>query len=231
MLEIREVVKRYQIGSDEPIRAVDGVSLTLAAGEVVALCGPSGSGKTTLIQLVAGLKKPDSGSILVGGLDVGQMTRAQGNDYRLNTLGIVMQPDTLQPGARAIASASLKLMTGGKRAARRRIEPLLAELGLTTRMHHRTEALSMGERQRVLIALALSREPALVLADEPTAHLDSETTKHVLSLLRRMCTERNMALLLVSHNPEAAEYADRMEYLRDGRLAPARADHLPPTAG
>jgi putative ABC transport system ATP-binding protein len=225
VLEVRNAVKRYQVGSDEPIRAVDDVSLTVAAGEVVALCGPSGSGKTTLIELIAGLKKPDSGRILVAGDDVGGMSRAQANDYRLNTLGLVMQPDTLQPGARVIASASLKLMTGGKRAARQGIEPLLAELGLANRMQHRTEALSMGERQRVLIALALSREPRLVLADEPTAHLDSENTKNVLQLLRGMCTERNMALLLVSHDPEAAAYADRTEHLRDGRLAASRTVH------
>lgn len=218
MLELHNVSKHYGVSSDNPINAVDDVSMTLAAGEVLALYGPSGSGKTTLIELIAGLKKPDSGSILIGERDLVHMSRAQASDYRLNELGIVMQPSSLQPGARAIASASIKLMTNGKRSAQARIEPLLVELGLGERMHHRTEALSMGERQRVLIALALSREPKLVLADEPTASLDTENTRHVLELLRGMCSERNMALLLVTHDPEAAAYADRTHELRDGRL-------------
>jgi putative ABC transport system ATP-binding protein len=227
VLELNNVVKHYRVGGENPIRAVDRVSMTVAAGEVVALYGPSGSGKTTLIELIAGLKKPDAGSILVGGRDVVRMSRREADRYRLNDLGIVMQPSSLQPGARAIGSASIKLTMGGKRSAYARIEPLLAELGLGDRMYHRTEALSMGERQRVLIALALSRDPKLVLADEPTASLDSETTRHVLSLLRRICTERNTALLLVTHDPEAAAYADRTHELRDGRLGERRVDGGP----
>lgn len=223
MLELRDVSKHYGVDSENPVRAVDGVSMTLAAGEVLALYGPSGSGKTTLIELIAGLKRPDSGSILIGDRDLLKMSRSQASDYRLNDLGIVMQPSSLQPGARAIASASIKLMTG-KRSAHARIEPLLVELGLGERMHHRTEALSMGERQRVLIALALSRNPKLVLADEPTASLDTENTRQVLGLLRGMCVERNMALLLVTHDPEAAAYADRIHELRDGHLGERRAE-------
>lgn len=227
MLELRHVSKHYRVGSENQIRAVDDVSMTLAAGEVLALYGPSGSGKTTLTELIAGLKKPDSGNILIDEQDLANMSRAETNDYRLNDLGIVMQPSSLQPGARAIASASIKLMTGGKRSARNRIEPLLVELGLGERMHHRTEELSMGERQRVLIALALSRNPKLVLADEPTASLDTENTRYVLGLLRRMCSERNMALLLVTHDPEAAAYADRTHELRDGRLSERLLDPSP----
>ena len=224
MLELSNVVKHYRVGSESPIRAVDGVSMRVDAGEVVALYGPSGSGKTTLIDLIAGLKRPDGGSIRVAGKDVVSMSRREAGDYRLNTLGMVMQPSSLQPGARAIASASIKLMMGSKRQAQQRIEPLLVELGLGDRLHHRTEQLSMGERQRVLIALALSRSPKLVLADEPTASLDSETTRHVLGLLRGICSERNVALLIVTHDPEAAAYANRTHELRDGRLGERRAD-------
>jgi putative ABC transport system ATP-binding protein len=206
------------------LSAVDGVSMTIDPGEVVALYGPSGSGKTTLIHLIAGLRRPDSGSIRVEGKDVIGMSRREAGEYRLNTLGMVMQPSSLQPGARVIASASVKLMMGGKRAAHQRIEPLLVELGLGDRLHHRTEQLSMGERQRVLIALALSRSPKLVLADEPTASLDTETTRHVLGLLRDVCNERKTALLIVTHDPEAAGYADRTHELRDGRLGERRVD-------
>jgi putative ABC transport system ATP-binding protein len=223
VLELRDVVKHYRLG-DSPICAVDHVSMTVAAGELVALYGPSGSGKTTLIELIAGLKAPDSGSIGVGGRDIVGMSRKQAHDYRLNELGIVMNPNSLQPGARAITSASIKLMSFGARAAYERITPLMLELGLGGRLRHRVAELSMGERQRVLIALALSCEPKLVLADEPTASLDSENTRNVLELLQRLCRERGMALLLATHDPEAAGYADRVHELRDGRLGERRPD-------
>ncbi len=232
MLELSGVVKHYRVGSDSPIRAVDGVSMTIDPGEVVALYGPSGSGKTTLIELIAGLKRPDRGSIRVAGKSILGMSRREAGDYRLNMLGMVMQPSSLQPGARVIASASIKLMMGSsKRAGQRRIEPLLVELGLGERLHHRTEQLSMGERQRVLIALALSRSPKLVLADEPTASLDTDMTRHVLDLLRRVCSERGVALLIVTHDPEAAVYADRTHELRDGRLGERQVEPGPVGAG
>jgi putative ABC transport system ATP-binding protein len=223
VLELRDVVKHYQPGGS-PLCAVDHVSMTVAAGELVALYGPSGSGKTTLIELIAGLKIPDSGSIVVGDRDVVRMSRKEARDYRLNELGIVMNPNSLQPGARAITSAAIKLMSCGTRAAHKRIAPLMVELGLGDRLRHRVAELSMGERQRVLIALALSCEPRLVLADEPTASLDTDNTRSVLSLLRRLCRDRNMALLLVTHDPEAASYADRVHELRDGRLGERRPD-------
>ncbi len=223
MLELCHVVKHYHVGGN-PIYAIDDVSMAVAAGEVVALYGPSGSGKTTLIELIAGLKTPDSGSILVAGRDVAGMSRKEATDFRLNELGMVMQPNSLQPGARAITSASIKLMTSGVRSARNQIRPLMVELGLGERLNHRVSQLSMGERQRVLIALALSRKPKLVLADEPTASLDTENTYNVLGLLRDLCRERDMALLLVTHDPEAAGYADRTYELRDGHL---KDRHLP----
>ncbi len=223
MLELRDVVKHYRLGGS-PICAVDHVSMTVAAGELVALYGPSGSGKTTLIELIAGLKAPDSGSILVGGCDIVSMSRKEAGCYRLNELGIVMNPNSLQPGARAITSAAIKLTSLGSREALKRITPLMVELGLEDRLRHRISELSMGERQRVLIALALSCEPKLVLADEPTASLDTENTRGVLALLRRLCREREMALLLVTHDPEAASYADRVHELRDGRLGERAAD-------
>ncbi|HYB23190.1 MAG TPA: ATP-binding cassette domain-containing protein, partial [Solirubrobacteraceae bacterium] len=179
MLELRDVVKRYQLGGST-IRAVDHVSMDIAGGELVALYGPSGSGKTTLVELIAGLKTPDAGSIRVDGRDVVRMSRKEARDYRLRELGIVMQPSSLQQGARAITSASIKLTSLiGTRAAHRRMMPLMLELGLGNRLEHRIAQLSMGERQRVLIALALSCEPNLVLADEPTASLDTENTRSV----------------------------------------------------
>ncbi len=236
MLELHDLVKHYHVGSGGSIAAVDGVSMTVAAGEFVALYGPSGSGKTTLIELIAGLKAPDSGSIIVGGRDVVKMSRREAADYRLRELGMIMHPQTLIPGARAIQNASIKLLMTSVRDARRTVEPLLAQLGLGDRLQHRTEQLSMGERQRVLIALALSLSPKLVLADEPTASLDTQSTRKVLGLLRDLCRERHMVLLLATHDPEAAAFADDVHELRDGRLynyqpEPARAPLESPLAG
>jgi putative ABC transport system ATP-binding protein len=230
MLELRELVKHYPMGDREPVRAVDGLSMTVAAGEFMALYGPSGSGKTTLLELIAGLKKPDSGWVLVNGRDVFEMSRKEQHTYRLNQLGIIGQPHNLMPGARAVQNASLKLLLASVPKARSTIEPLLCRLGLGDRLRHRSEQLSMGERQRVLIALALSMEPELVLADEPTGSLDTQRTQEVLGLLRDLCHEREMALVLATHDPQAAYFADRVQELRDGRLTEYEPNHvtLPP---
>jgi putative ABC transport system ATP-binding protein len=230
VLELRNLVKRYQVGGGEPIAAVDGVSMVVSRGEFVALYGPSGSGKTTLIELIAGLQAPDSGSVIVDGRDVVEMSRRQAADYRLRQLGMIMQPHTLIPGAQAIKNASLKLLLTNVRKASPTVEPLLGRLGLGERLRHRTEQLSMGERQRVLIALALSTDPMLVLADEPTASLDTLRTREVLGLLLELCREREMALLLATHDPQAAAFADRVFELRDGRLGNYRPDHVPMSA-
>jgi putative ABC transport system ATP-binding protein len=227
MLELRDLVKHYPLGDGEPVRAVDGVSMTVARGEFVALYGPSGSGKTTLLDLIAGLKYADSGTILVNGRNVVEMSRKEGHAYRLNQLGIIGQPHNLWPGARAVQNASLKLLLANVRRAQPTIEPLLCRLGLGERLRHRTEQLSMGERQRVQIALALSMQPELVLADEPTASLDTQRTREVLGLLRDLCRDRQMALLLATHDPQAAYFADRVHELRDGRLTDYRPDHIP----
>jgi putative ABC transport system ATP-binding protein len=218
MLRLRHLVKHYQLGGGEPIRAVDGVSLQIAAGEFVALYGPSGSGKTTLLELIAGLRTPDSGEVQIDGRDIFALSPRQLDDYRLRELGIVGQPQNLIPGARAIENASLKLWLSNARKAREQVEPLLERLGLGERLSHRTEQLSMGERQRVLIAQALATGPKLVLADEPTGNLDSQRTVEVLALLRELCEERVVAIVLATHDPQAATFADRVYELRDGRL-------------
>jgi putative ABC transport system ATP-binding protein len=228
VLELRDVHRHYNVGDGEPIHAVDGVSMTVLAGELFALYGPSGSGKTTLLELVAGLQRPDSGTVLVNGRDLAAMSAKQSDFYRLHELGIIGQPQNLIPGARAIENASLKLWLTSAREAKHKIEPLLDELGLSERLLHRTEQLSMGERQRVLIAQALSTEPKLVLADEPTGNLDTQRTEEVLRLLRELCLRRGAAVLLVTHDPQAAAFADHVHELRDGRL---REYEAPPQRG
>jgi putative ABC transport system ATP-binding protein len=227
VLELRDVAKHHKLGR-VAVRALDGVTMTVARGQFVALYGPSGSGKTTLVDLIVGLRiVPDSGSVTVDGRDVAAMSREEGDEYRLHRLGVIGHPGILQPGATAVRAASVRLLMDDVRHADRKVTPLLVRLGLGDRLHHRVEQLSMGERQRVVIALALSTDPQLVLADEPTGSLDTENTRNVLSLLRDLCRERDVALLLATHDPEAAAFADEIHELRDGRLKAYAADRSP----
>jgi putative ABC transport system ATP-binding protein len=231
VLELRDLAKQYRVGEEDPIRAVDGVSLSVAAGEFVAIYGPSGSGKTTLLELIAGTGKPDSGKVLVDGRDIAEMSPREADDYRLRDLGIVDQPETLFPEARVLQNACLKLWLTNRRDAKAIVEPLLKRLGLDDRLRHRVEQLSMGERQRVAIARALAVDPKIVLADEPTASLDSKRTGEVLALLRELCSERGTVTVLATHDEQAAGFADQVYELRDGQLRPytaRRADHHAP---
>jgi len=220
MLELRDVVKHYLVGDTERVRAVDGISLCVAPGELVALYGPSGSGKTTLLLLVAALLAPDSGAVLIDGQDVSQLNERRAARLRLHELGFVRQALHLMDSANVLDNAALKLLGTDLSvgAAHRRVTPILEQLGLGARLEHRAEQLSMGERQRVLIARALSTEPKLVLADEPTSSLDSARAHEVLELLGGICHERGTALLMVTHDPRAAAHADRVHSLRDGKL-------------
>jgi putative ABC transport system ATP-binding protein len=227
VLEIRDLVKHHQLDR-VAVRALDGVTMTVARGQFVALYGPSGSGKTTLLDLIVGLRSvPDSGSIRVDGRDVAAMSNKEADEYRLHKLGIIGEPGVLQPGASAVRAAAIRLAMDDARHAERRVAPLLVRLGLGGRLKHRVEQLSMGERQRVVIALALSTDPQLVLADEPTGHLDAENSSLVLTLLRELCRERGVALLLATHDREAAAFADEVHELRDGKLKPYAADSAP----
>jgi len=219
MLELRDLVKHYPTLGGEPVRAVDGVSLTVRAGEMVALYGPSGSGKTTLLLMIATLLAPTSGKVLIGGRDTSSLSEREASRFRLTQLGFIRQNFDLLPGVSAIDNATIKLLGAMRlRRAQREIEPLLVRLGLGERLRHRAETLSMGERQRVMIARALSTNPRLLLADEPTGSLDTQRGREVLELLRELCREHGVATVLVSHDPMASLYADRVFGLRDGRL-------------
>jgi putative ABC transport system ATP-binding protein len=226
MLTLEEVVKSYRVGDADPVRAVDHVSLSIGSGELVALYGPSGSGKTTLLMIVAGLLAPDGGTVLLDGRDISKLSDRDSARYRLLELGFVRQSFNLLASASTMDNAALKLLGAGVgvREARRRVTPLLGVLGLGGRLQHRGKQLSMGERQRVMIARALSTEPKLVLADEPTGSLDSQRGHEVLDLLSLACKERGVAMLLVTHDPKAAAYADRAHSLHDGQLVAYRPD-------
>ena len=217
-LELHEVVKHYLAGS-EVVKAADGLSLTVEAGEVVAIYGPSGSGKTTLLMLAAGLLAPDRGAVRFGGRDISRLSADESARYR-RSLGFVFQSFHLMPAVSALDNATLKLLAEGMApaSARDRAAGWIARVGLADRTKHPPERLSMGERQRVSIARALANEPRLLLADEPTGNLDATRSRETFALLTGICRDRGVPMLLVSHDPEAAEYADRVCDLRDGRL-------------
>jgi putative ABC transport system ATP-binding protein len=218
-LELDGVVKHYA-GSGEQIRAIDGVSLRVEPGELVALTGPSGSGKSTLLLLIGGLLSPDAGTIRFDGRDLSLLGEAGRSTYLQQDVGFVYQSFPLLPRVKVVENASVKLLLGGvgMREAQARVIPWLERVGLGDRLNHTPEQLSGGERQRVAIARALAGEPRLVLADEPTGNLDSSRSREIVELLRTVAHERGAMVVLVTHDREAASAADRTCSLRDGRL-------------
>jgi putative ABC transport system ATP-binding protein len=218
-LELQDVVKHYRAGA-EAVRAVDGVSLAVDSGEFVAVCGPSGSGKTTLLLLAAGLIEPDAGVVRFAGRDISALSSDERALYRRREVGFMFQSFFLMPGGTALDNAALKLIADGlsMSEAHRAARPWLERVGLGERLGHRPAELSMGERQRVAIARALVNEPGLLLTDEPTGNLDSVRSRETLGLLRDICHERDIPVLLVTHDPQAMAFVDRVHTLRDGHL-------------
>jgi putative ABC transport system ATP-binding protein len=219
VLELDGVIKQYRDG-EELIAAVAGVSIRVAAGEVVAVYGPSGSGKTTLLLLAAGLLAPDDGVVRFGGGDLAALSRAELTRHLRHHLGFVYQSAHLMSGVPAVENAAIKLLADGMglREARGVAQGWLERLGLAHRLDHTPERLSGGERQRVAIARALVGSPRLILADEPTGNLDRRRGSEVLKLLVDLAREEDVAVLLVTHDPQAATLADRVYALRDGTL-------------
>jgi len=208
------------------VRAVDGVSLRISPGEMVALEGPSGSGKTTLLLLIAALLTPERGIVRYDGRDLSSMSQREAAGYLLRDVGFVFQSFHLMPLVSAVENASIKLLLDGVgvRDAQAQAQVWLDRVGLGDRLAHTPEELSGGERQRVAIARALAGEPGLILADEPTGSLDSARSKETVKLLHSIAHERGAVVLLVTHDREAASVADRRLALRDGRLSHSPSD-------
>jgi ABC-type lipoprotein export system ATPase subunit len=219
MLELVEVVKRYR-GAGEEVRAVDGVTLRVDSGEMVAVHGPSGSGKTSLLLMVAALLKPDGGTIRYDGRDLASLSEQQVSEYQLRDIGFIYQRFRLMPRASALENAARKLLVGGVRMrdAQERAKPWLERVGLGERIGHAPSEMSGGECQRVAIARVLACEPRLIIADEPTGNLDSSRGRQIVQLLSSIARERGAAVLLVTHDLAALEIADRSYALRDGKL-------------
>ena len=226
MLELEAVVKRYQ-GASQQVRAVDGVTLRVDPGEMVAVHGPSGSGKTSLLLMIAALMQPDSGTIHFDGRALATMSERETSEYQLRDIGFIYQRFLLMPRASALENAARKLLIGGvrMREAQARAKPWLERVGLGERIGHTPSEMSGGECQRVAIARVLACEPRLILADEPTGNLDSSGAREIVQLLGSLARERNAAVLLVTHDLAALEVADRGYALRDGKLTDSRSGH------
>jgi putative ABC transport system ATP-binding protein len=213
------LARRYKMG-DAFVDALRGVDLTIARGEFVALVGPSGSGKSTVLNLIGGLDRPTSGQVWINGVELSASDERTLTRHRRQHVGFVFQSFNLLPRLTAEENVALPLMFSGvpekERQARARV--FLEQVGLGARLTHRPTQLSGGEQQRVAIARALIGQPTLLLADEPTGNLDTTTGAEIMALLKELNREQGLTLLVVTHDPEVAAFADRIVQLRDGRI-------------
>jgi len=217
-LEVRDLSRTFGDGAGA-VRALTEVDLALPAGSFTAVMGPSGSGKSTLLTCVAGLERPTDGRVLIAGEDITDWTEDQRTRFRRERIGFVFQAFHLMPYLTAEQNIGLPLRLAGRRPDRPRVQDLLDRVGLGERAGHLPSALSGGQQQRVAIARALVAEPAIVLADEPTGALDSATAHEVLGLLRACVDDLHQTVVMVTHDPVAASYADTVVFLVDGRIA------------
>ncbi|PWR08526.1 ABC transporter ATP-binding protein [Micromonospora acroterricola] len=227
-----DVSRTYQL-EGVSVEALRGVSLTVQAGDYVALVGPSGSGKSTLMHLLGGLDRPTGGRLVIGGRDVNALSPPEMATLRNETIGFVFQAFHLLPRTSAVENVALPLVYRGvsARQRRERAAAMLGRVGLGHRLDHRPNQMSGGEQQRVAIARALVTEPTVLLADEPTGNLDSVTGAAVLELLERLNAESGVALVMVTHDQEVAARARRRITMRDGVVvADSATDDGPPTA-
>ena len=220
LLELDGVVKHYRGSGEQVIRAVDGVTLSVHAGEIVALHGPSGSGKSTLLMLAAGMMTPDAGVVRFDERNLAELSASEAADHQRQNIGFVYQSFHLMAGVPAIENAAIKLLADRVplKQARQAAIPWLERVGLGARLNHNPDQLSGGERQRVAIARALVNQPRMILADEPTGSLDTRRGGEILALLADIARQQRVAVLIVTHDPQAAAVADRVCTLRDGRL-------------
>jgi len=219
LVEAREVRKVYDTGKVE-VRALNGVTLSIEHGEMVAIMGPSGCGKTTLLNCLSGLDAIDEGDVLIEGVSLRSMSDRERTDYRALHMGFVFQFYNLMPVLSAVENVELPLLVARlpQGEARARAREALALVGLEERADHVPDELSGGERQRATIARALVNDPAVVWADEPTGDLDSENAQEIVDLMRRLNLERGLTFLIVTHDLSVGRRADRIVRMLDGEI-------------
>jgi putative ABC transport system ATP-binding protein len=220
LIEVQNLSKSYRRDSLE-IPVLRNISLNVAEGEFIAFMGPSGSGKTTLLNLIAGIDRPSEGRILVAGVDVTELTETELAEWRSRNVGFIFQFYNLIPVLTAVENVELPLILTplSKKERRTHAETALEVVGLAERMHHFPRQLSGGQEQRVAIARAIATDPAILVADEPTGDLDKVSAEEVLNLMDRLNRELNKTILMVTHDPRAAERARSVRHLEKGELA------------
>jgi putative ABC transport system ATP-binding protein len=219
LLETRDLRKIYDLG-DSPVYALDGVSVIIDSGEFVSIMGPSGSGKSTFMNLIGCLDEPTDGQYLLDGIDVGKRSRDELAEIRNAKIGFVFQGFNLLPRTSALENVELPMLYNNTPAGKRREKALAAlkMLGLEGREHHHPNQLSGGQQQRVAIARALVNDAPLILADEPTGNLDTKTSIEIMELLVRLNQESKITIVLVTHEPDIAQYSQRMIRFKDGQV-------------
>jgi putative ABC transport system ATP-binding protein len=219
LVSISHLSKSYRRG-DQVVPVLRDITLDIPRGDFIALMGPSGSGKSTLLNLIAGIDKPDDGTLLVGGEDITRLSEADLADWRASNIGFVFQFYNLMPVLNAFENVELPLLLTSlsRRERRERVETALALVGLAERMEHYPNELSGGQQQRVAIARALISDPTLIVADEPTGDLDRKSAEEVLALLRRLNSEMGKTIVMVSHDGNAVQSARHVTHLEKGEL-------------
>ena len=212
LIEVQNLSKSYRRDSLE-IPVLRNISLNVVAGEFIAFMGPSGSGKTTLLNLIAGIDRPSEGRILIAGVDVTELTETELAEWRSRNVGFIFQFYNLIPVLTAVENVELPLILTplSKKQRRAHAETALEVVGLAERMHHYPRQLSGGQEQRVAIARAIASDPAILVADEPTGDLDKVSAEEVLNLMDRLNRELNKTILMVTHDPRAADAIQRLE--------------------
>jgi putative ABC transport system ATP-binding protein len=213
----RDLTRRYGDG-DSAVEAVRGVTLDVPAGEFMAIMGPSGSGKSTLMHLLAGLDRPTEGTVEIGGEDITEMGDKRLTLLRRKHIGFVFQAFNLVPTLTAEENITLPLSIAGRKIDRPWTDSVIHRVGLDERRSHRPAELSGGQQQRVAVARALVAEPTVLFADEPTGNLDSKSSAEIIALLREAASAFGQTIVMVTHDPQAAEAADRIVHLADGRV-------------
>jgi putative ABC transport system ATP-binding protein len=221
-----DAVKIYG-GGDSEVRALDGVSVSFDTGRFTAIMGPSGSGKSTLMHCLAGLDSLTTGSVFIGDTALDSLNDKQLTELRRTAVGFIFQAYNLVPTLTALENITLPLLLGGSKGDQKWIDTVIDTVGLRDRLRHRPSELSGGQQQRVAVARAMASQPTIIFADEPTGNLDSRTGAEILDFMRRAVRELGQTIVMVTHDPVAAAYADRVIFLADGKVVDEMHD---PTA-